>query len=106
VETVRAPTIRWTQSCKRLNVGYWHKAVNALAVAAAVLTVVIIITPVLTSSIREYTCDYERASVQQPAAGNHWELMPHPAVSSLNSDLIARTLCPELSLLLLWDVQP
>ena len=23
---MRAPTIRWTQSCKRLNVGYWHEA--------------------------------------------------------------------------------
>ena len=32
METVRAPTIRWNQLCKRLNVGYWHEAdmLNAL----------------------------------------------------------------------------
>ena len=44
-------------------------AIPNKAVAAAVLTVLIIITPVLTSSIREYTCDYGRASVQQPSPG-------------------------------------
>jgi hypothetical protein len=60
-------------------------AIPNKAVAAAILTVLlIIITPVLTFFIREYTCDYGRASVQQQSPGKRWELMPHPAVSSLN----------------------
>jgi len=82
-------------------------AIPNKAVAAAVLTLVlIIITPVLTSSIREYTCDYGRASVQQPSAGAIGNFCLILLLARLISDLIARTLCPELSRLLLRDVQP
>jgi len=82
-------------------------AIPNKAVAAAVLTLVlIIITPVLTSSIREYTCDYGRASVQQPSPGAIVNFCLILLLARLISDLIARTLCPELSRLLLRDVQP
>ena len=81
-------------------------AIPNKAVAAAVLTVVIIITPVLTSSIREYTCDYGRASVQQPSPGAIGNFCLTLLLARLISDLIMRTLCPELSRLLLRDVQP